>query len=309
MKNTIFKGVGTAIVTPMDESGNIDFVSLGRLLEFQLGHGADAIIAAGTTGESAVLEDWEIIALAEYVIRYVDHRIPVIVGTGSNNTAHSIFLSKEAENLGADGLLLVTPYYNKTSQKGLVQHFTAIGDSVDLPMIIYNVPSRTGMDINPETYLELSAHPNICGIKEASGNFARIAETAGLCEGRLDLYSGNDNQTLPVLALGGHGVISVLGNLMPEEMHDLCCHYFSGKVGKSRRLQLSLLDLMNALFSDVNPIPVKSALSMMGICGDFCRLPLIPFDGERKEELRKIMEKHGLISSFSPSAVANEASL
>lgn len=293
----------------MDEAGNIDFVSLGRLLEFQLNHHADAVIVSGTTGESAVLEDWEIIAVAEYVIRYVDHRIPVIVGTGSNNTAHSIFLSKEAQNLGADGLLQVTPYYNKTSQKGLIRHFTAIGDSVDIPMIIYNVPSRTGMNIKPETYLELSAHPNICGIKEASGSFAQIAETASLCEGRLDIYSGNDNQTLPVLALGGQGVISVLGNLMPKEMHDLCYSYFRGETGKSRRMQLSLLDLMNALFCDVNPIPVKSALNMMGICGDFCRLPLVPLCGDQKEELRKIMEKHGLVSSFSPSAVANKASL
>lgn len=297
MKNTIFKGSGTAMVTPMDGDGNIDFNALGKMLEFQLANRADAVIVSGTTGESAVLEDWEIIALAEYVIRYVDHRIPVIVGTGSNNTAHSIFLSKEAEALGADGLLQVTPYYNKTSQRGLIKHFTAIGDSVDIPMIIYNVPSRTGMDIRPETYLELSSHPNICGIKEASGDFNRIAKTAELCEGRLDIYSGNDSQTLPILSLGGQGVISVLGNLMPTEMHLLCRSFLDGEIEKSRKLQLSLLDLMNALFCDVNPIPVKAALEMMGMCGEFCRLPLVPLSKEQKEKLRKLMEKYDLISS------------
>lgn len=292
MKHTIFKGSGTAIVTPMDEKGNIDFRSLGKLLEFQLNCCADAIIVSGTTGESATLEDWEILALAEYVIRYVDHRVPVIVGTGSNNTAHSVFLSKEAEALGADGLLQVTPYYNKTSQKGLIEHFTAIGDSVDIPMIIYNIPGRTGMNIKPETYLELSAHPNICGIKEASGNFSQTAETMRLCEDRLDLYSGNDDQTLPILSLGGVGVISVLGNLMPKEMHDLCSSYLEGETEKSRKLQLGLLDLMEAMFCDVNPIPVKAALSMMGMCRDTCRLPLVPLSGNEKEKLRKIMEKH-----------------
>lgn len=296
MKHAIFKGAATAIITPMDGAGNVDFRSLKRLLDFQIENGIDAIVVTGTTGESSTLEDWEKIAVAEFVIKYVDHRVPVIVGTGSNDTSHAVFLSKEAENLDADGLLLVTPYYNKTSQRGLIRHFTEIADSVNIPAILYNVPTRTGVSINPETYLELSKHPNICGIKEASGNLSHIAKVAALCGDELSLYSGNDDQIVPILSLGGEGVISVLGNIMPRETHEICRFYFDGEVKMSSGLQLELLDLMNALFSDVNPIPVKAALEMMGICKGNLRLPLVEMEEGSRAKLKRIMEDHGLLA-------------
>lgn len=292
MKDAIFKGSAAAIVTPMDERGNIDFTALEKLLKYQLDNGTDAILVNGTTGESATLEEKEKLELLKSVIYYVNKRVPVIMGTGSNCTSHAIHLSRKAQALGASALLQVTPYYNKTSQKGLVEHFTAVADSVDIPIILYNVPCRTGVNIAPETYLELSGHPNIQGVKEAGGNISHIAKIFSLCKDKLDIYSGNDDQTVPILSLGGKGVISVLANIMPRQTHQMCSYFFEGQVENSRRMQLELLDIMNAMFMDVNPIPVKAALSIMGICGEHYRLPLTRMKEEEKEKLKRIMESY-----------------
>lgn len=295
MKKTIFKGSATAIITPMDKKGIIDFDALKKVLDFQLKNETDAIVVTGTTGENATLDDQEHLSVIKFTIDYINNRVPVIASTGSNNTNHAILMSKEAQAMGADALLVVTPYYNKTSQTGLIRHFTAIGDGVELPMILYNVPSRTGMCIQPETYLELSHHPNIYATKEASGDISLIAKTAALCGDNLTLYSGNDDQTLPILSLGGKGIISVLGNIMPKEMHNLCMCYFEGLTEESMDLQLQLLDIMNMMFCDVNPIPVKTAMEFMGICQKNCRLPLVALDRKNKKRLKEVMLKHGLI--------------
>lgn len=291
MKRQIFAGMATALVTPMDGSGGIDYPALEGLLEFQIEHGADALVILGTTGEASTLTDREKAELAEFAVRRVDKRLPVIMGTGSNDTRHSAMLSREAERIGADGLLLVTPYYNKTSQEGLIRHFETIADQVTIPVILYNVPTRTGVNICPETCGRLAAHPNICGIKEASGNLSQVAKIAALCGDDLAIYSGNDDQILPVLSLGGQGVISVLGNLMPEETARICRLFWEGKREESTALQLELLDLMNAMFWDVNPIPVKAALEIMGMCRQDCRLPLVPMDGAMKQELKMLMNR------------------
>lgn len=292
MKDAIFKGSGTAIVTPMDEQGNVDFKTMEKLLKFQLENGTDAIVVNGTTGESATLEEKEKLELIEFTVHYVNHRVPVIMGTGSNCTAHAVRLSRKAQALGASALLLVTPYYNKSSQHGLVEHFTAIADSVEIPIILYNVPTRTGININPETYRELSEHPNIQAIKESGGNISQIAKTMSLCSGKLDLYSGNDDQTVPLLSLGGIGVISVLANIMPFETHMMCQYFFDGEIEKSRDMQLELLNMMNALFIDVNPVPVKAALSILGLCGENYRLPLTRMKEGDREKLKQIMETY-----------------
>lgn len=294
MKRRVFTGMATALVTPMDDGGGIDYLALERLLEFQIEQGADALVVMGTTGEASTLADKERKELAEFVIRRVDKRLPVILGTGSNDTQKSVRLSREAEQAGADGLLLVTPYYNKTSQEGLYRHFATIADQISIPAILYNVPTRTGVNLCPETCRRLAKHPNICGLKEASGNISQVAKVAAMCGDALAIYSGNDDQILPVLALGGQGVISVLGNIMPRETAKLCRLYFEGRVGESTALQLELLELMNAMFWDVNPIPVKAALEIMGLCREDCRLPLVPLDAERKRELRELMESYGL---------------
>lgn len=294
MKRRVFTGMATALVTPMDDGGGIDYLALERLLEFQIEQGADALVVMGTTGEASTLADKERKELAEFVIRRVDKRLPVILGTGSNDTQKSVRLSREAEQAGADGLLLVTPYYNKTSQEGLYRHFATIADQISIPAILYNVPTRTGVNLCPETCRRLAGHPNICGLKEASGNISQVAKVAAMCGDALAIYSGNDDQILPVLALGGQGVISVLGNIMPRETAKLCRLYFEGRVGESTALQLELLELMNAMFWDVNPIPVKAALEIMGLCREDCRLPLVPLDAERKRELRELMESYGL---------------
>lgn len=291
MRQSIFEGSGAALATPMDSRGNLDLGAMGRLLERLIEEGTDAVIVNGTTGESATLDDREKLAVIEFVIRRVDGRIPVIAGTGSNCTKHAVELSKEAEKLGADALLQVTPYYNKTSQEGLVRHFTQVGDHVGIPMLLYNVPSRTGVAIEPETYRVLSEHPRIIGTKEAGGNLSMIAKTAALCGGGFDIYSGNDDQTVPVMALGGKGVISVLANLMPRQMHEMCRLFLDGNVKESRKMQLELLELMEALFWDVNPIPVKAALSIMGVCEDSCRLPLIPMEPGQKKKLEALMRR------------------
>ena len=296
MKQTIFKGSGVAIITPMLADGSVNFPVLGELLEQQIAAGTDAVIICGTTGEASALNDAEHLDVIGYACKTVAGRLPVIAGTGSNDTRHAIALSTEAKNRGADALLQVTPYYNKTSQAGLVRHFTAITDAVGLPVILYNVPSRTGMTIQPETYAELAKHPLIVATKEASGNFSAIAKTAALCGDDLAIYSGNDDQILPVLSLGGIGVISVLANVAPKETHDICRLYFEGKQAESLALQLRLLDLTEALFCDVNPIPVKEAMAMLGYDAGSCRMPLAPLSEANRERLKAALQKAGFLS-------------
>ncbi|RKD33971.1 4-hydroxy-tetrahydrodipicolinate synthase [Lacrimispora algidixylanolytica] len=292
MKNAIFKGSGAAIVTPMDEHGNLDLKATEKLLKFQLEHGTDAIIVNGTTGESSTLEEKEKLELLELTIHYVNHRVPVIMGTGSNNTLHAVRMSRKAQALGASGLLVVTPYYNKASQQGLIEHYNTIADSVNIPIIIYNVPTRTGINVEPETYKTLSEHPNIQATKEANASITHVSKVAALCGSRLDIYSGNDDLTLPIMALGGKGVISVLANIMPFEMHLLCQHFFDGEIEKSKDMQLELLKIMNAMFMEVNPIPVKTAASMLGLCGENFRLPMTKLDPDKKKKLREIMASY-----------------
>ncbi len=296
MKKTIFTGAGVAIVTPMKEDGSVNLEKLGALLDFQIDNGTDAIIICGTTGESATLTHEEHVAAIDYAIRKVNGRVPVIAGTGSNDTRYAIELSLEAQKSGADGLLLVTPYYNKTTQAGLVRHFFAVADRVSLPMLIYNVPSRTGMNVLPATYKELSKHPNIAGVKEANGNIAALAETAALCGDELALYSGEDNMIVPALSLGGKGVISVLSNVLPRETHEICSKYFEGDIESSRRLQLDCMGLVSALFSETNPIPVKEALNRMGWDVGECRMPLAPMQPEHRAQLYAELKRHGLIA-------------
>ena len=265
---------GTAIATPFDERG-INFEEYKKLVEFQIVQGADAIIVCGTTGESSTMSNTEKEDLIKFTVDIVDKRIPVIAGTGGNNTANVIELSKYAETVGADGLLVVTPYYNKTTQQGLVSHYTAIANSVSLPIILYNVPSRTGLNITPETYLELSKIENIVAVKEASGNISQVAKIAELCGDNLNIYSGNDDQVLPILSLGGLGVISVLSNIYPKYVHNMVINYLSGKHEEALKAQLNSLSLINALFSEVNPIPIKEALNILGFNFGKPRLPLV----------------------------------
>lgn len=295
MKKTIFTGAGVAIVTPMNPDESINFDRLGQIIDNQIENGTDAIVICGTTGESATMTDQEHVDCIEYAVKRVNGRVPVIAGAGSNHTSYAVWMSKEAKRVGADALLHVTPYYNKTSQTGLIRHFNAVADATDLPIILYNVPSRTGVNITPSTYRELAKHPNIVAAKEASGNISQIAQIAQACGDELDLYSGNDDQIVPLLSLGAKGVISVLSNIMPRETHDICRLFFEGKIAESRALQLKLLPLINALFSDVNPIPVKEAMNMMGWeCGE-CRLPLVSMQPQAKEHLRVLMQEQGLI--------------
>lgn len=295
MKKTIFTGAGVAIVTPMNPDESINFDRLGQIIDNQIENATDAIVICGTTGESATMTDQEHVDCIEYAVKRVNGRVPVIAGAGSNHTSYAVWMSKEAKRVGADALLHVTPYYNKTSQTGLIRHFNAVADATDLPIILYNVPSRTGVNITPATYRELAKHPNIVAAKEASGNISQIAQIAQACGDELDLYSGNDDQIVPLLSLGAKGVISVLSNIMPRETHDICRLFFEGKIAESRALQLKLLPLINALFSDVNPIPVKEAMNMMGWeCGE-CRLPLVSMQPQAKEHLRVLMQEQGLI--------------
>ncbi|SHF65141.1 4-hydroxy-tetrahydrodipicolinate synthase [Caldanaerobius fijiensis DSM 17918] len=290
----IFKGSGVAIVTPFTEDG-VNYDKLGELLEWHIENHTDAIIICGTTGEASTMTDEERKGAIKYTVEKVAGRIPVIAGTGSNDTAHSIELSKYAESVGADALLCITPYYNKTTQKGLVAHFTAIADSVNIPIIIYNVPSRTGMNITPETLCTLSNHPNIRGVKEASGNISQVAEIARLCRDKLDIYSGNDDQVVPILSLGGVGVISVTANILPAKVHEMVEKYLSGDVEGARELQLELNPLNNILFIETNPIPVKTAMNMMGMGVGKLRLPLVDMEDNHKEMLRQMLKKYGLL--------------
>lgn len=295
MKKTIFTGSGVAIVTPMYEDGKVNYDELARLIEFQIEQGTDAIISCGTTGESATLDHDEHCKVLDFTIQHVNHRVPVIAGTGSNDTMYAVQLAQSAEKSGADGLLMVTPYYNKTSQSGLVRHFTYVADRVNTPIILYNVPSRTGCNIQPETYLELSKHPNIVATKEANGNVASTIQTMSLCGDELAVYSGEDDLTLPLMAMGGKGVISVFANVMPKTMHELCAAVLKGDLTTARKIQYAHTELMKALFMDVNPIPVKEALNMMGYACGPCRMPLAPLSDAAHEKLVAIMKKYGLV--------------
>ena len=296
MKKEIFSGAGVAIVTPMHPDGSIHYEKLGQMIDWQIENHTDAIVICGTTGESACMTDQEHIDCIEFAVKHTAGRVPVIAGAGSNDTAYAVQLSKEAKQLGAAALLHVTPYYNKTSQKGLIAHFTTIADATDLPIILYNVPSRTGVNIKPETYVQLAKHPNIVAAKEASGNISQVAQIKALCGDDLDLYSGNDDQIVPLLSLGAKGVISVLSNVMPKETHDICALFFEGKVKESAALQLKLLDLINHLFMDVNPIPVKAAMNLMGFDVGECRLPLVSMDDAQIGVLRESMKQAGLLA-------------
>lgn len=293
-KKPLFRGVGTALITPTNEKG-VDYDSLGRLIDWQIEEGVNALIIAGTTGEGSTLSDKEHKELLEFSCKRINKRVPMIAGTGSNDTAYSVQLSKHAEEAGADGLLCVTPYYNKTTQKGLVAMYTAIANSVNIPIILYNVPSRTGINIDPKTYLELSKVENIIAIKEANADLAKITEAFNLVGDKMDIYSGNDDEILIFLALGGLGVISVLSNIMPRKTVEMCDKFFAGDIEGARKLQLELFPLIRALFSEVNPIPVKAALAKMGFCDNYFRLPLIPMSKEKEEVLFKLMKEQNLI--------------
>ncbi|MEY8534748.1 4-hydroxy-tetrahydrodipicolinate synthase [Blautia pseudococcoides] len=291
----IFTGAGVAIVTPMKENGDVNFEKLGEILEEQIKEGTDSIVICGTTGESSTLTHEEHLETIKYTIDKVNKRIPVIAGTGSNCTETAIYLSTEAEKYGADGVLLVTPYYNKATQKGLIEHYTKIAESIRIPVILYNVPSRTGINIQPKTVAYLVEHvENIVGIKEASGDIAQVAEMAALTKGKLDIYSGNDNQIVPLMSLGGKGVISVLSNVAPRYTHDMVEKYLNGDVKESCDMQLNAMPLINALFLEVNPIPVKAAMNLMGMEVGPLRSPLTEMEEADREKLKEEMVKFGL---------------
>ncbi len=292
-KPAIFTGAGVALVTPMHPDGSINFEKYRELIDFQIENGTDAIIAVGTTGEASTLDNDEHLEAIRVAVEHTNGRVPVIAGTGSNNTRQAIYMSNESRAMGVDGLLLVTPYYNKTSQRGLIAHYSRIAASVDLPMILYNVPTRTGLNLKPETVAELYKVPNICAIKQANSNFSETTILASLSD--IPIYSGNDDLIVPTLALGGKGVISVLSNVAPRAVHELCAAWFAGNTEESLRLQLEYLDLANALFTDVNPIPVKEALNMMGFDVGECRLPLYEMEPATKEKLRAVLQRYDLI--------------
>ena len=294
MKKTIFTGAATAIVTPF-KNNEVDYDTFARLIDWQIAEGIDAIVACGTTGEASTLTDEEHRAVLKFAVDHVNGRVPVIAGTGSNDVAYAIDLTKYACEIGADAMLLVTPYYNKATQKGLIASFTAVADVSTKPVILYNVPSRTGCNILPETIAVLAEHPNIVAVKEASGNISQIAEIAALTRGKIDIYSGNDDQIVPILALGGKGVISVLSNPMPRATSEICHKFFAGDVAGSLKLQLDLLPLVNALFCEVNPIPVKAAMAAMGYGENSLRLPLTPMEKAHEEKLLSLMREQGLI--------------
>lgn len=295
MKKQLFTGSGVAIVTPMGPDGSVNYEVFRNLIELQIQNDTDAIIVCGTTGEASTLNDQEHLDVIEYCVKTVNKRVPVIAGTGSNDTPHAINLSKEAAVRGTDGLLQVTPYYNKANQSGLIRHFTSIADAVGLPVILYNVPSRTGMTIAPATYKELAQHPLIVATKEASGDIAHIARVAALCGDELAMYSGNDDQIVPIMSLGGLGVISVLANVIPREIHDICHLYLAGRVQESGQQQLDILPLNDALFSEINPVPVKEALNLMGYNAGPCRMPLGEMAPKNRELLRLALQKAGLL--------------
>jgi 4-hydroxy-tetrahydrodipicolinate synthase len=294
MKNTVFTGAATAIVTPLNKDG-IDFEKFAKHIDWQIDNGIDAIVVAGTTGEGSTLTDAEHKAAIKFCVEQVAGRVPVIAGTGSNDTSYAIELTKYACEVGADAMLLITPYYNKATQKGMIESFRAIADVSTKPCILYNVPSRTGCNILPETAAVLAEHPRIVAIKEACGNISQVAKLAALCGDKLDIYSGNDDQIVPTMSLGGKGVISVLSNIMPAETSRMCKAYLEGNVAEATAMQLKYLELIDALFCEVNPIPVKAAVAAMGFCDNYLRLPLTCMEPQNEEKLLKLMREQNLI--------------
>ena len=294
MKKVIFTGAGVAIVTPFTRDG-IHFPVLGQMIEDQIAGGTDAIIITGTTGESAGMTDEEHRAAIRFAVEQVKGRIPVIAGTGSNETAYAVQLTKYAEEVGADAALVVTPYYNKCTQNGLIRHYTMIADAVNIPLILYDVPSRTGVSIKTSTYVELAKHPRIAAVKEANGDLSSILRLRHACGDELAVYSGNDDQIVPILSLGGKGVISVLSNVAPKETHAICQLYFDGKVQEAAKLQIEYADLIDALFCEVNPIPVKAAMRLMGYDAGPLRMPLTDPEPAHLEQIRAALKRHGLI--------------
>ena len=292
-QNPIFKGVATALITPITSQG-VDYDALKKLINWQIEQGVDALVICGTTGESSTLSDEEHRQVLKFAIKVADGRVPMIAGTGSNDTVYAIDLTRYACELGYDAMLVVTPYYNKTTQNGLVAMFTAIADASTKPIILYNVPSRTGVNIEPATYARLAEHPQICAIKEANGNISKIVETAALVGDKLDIYSGNDDQIVPIMACGGVGVISVLSNVLPRETAELCRKYFAGDVAGAMELQKKYLPLINALFCEVNPIPVKAAMAALGFCENYLKLPLVPMEEAHRQTLLACMRDVGL---------------
>lgn len=293
---SIFKGAGVAIVTPMYENGEVNYDQFGKLIEFQIENKTDAIVVCGTTGEASTLTHEEHLDVIRYCVKAVNGRVPVIAGTGSNCTETAIYLSQEAEQAGADGLLVVSPYYNKATQNGLYAHFKMVAESVKIPVLLYNVPGRTGCNILPETVVRLCKDVgNIAGVKEASGNISQIAHLAAISGGCVDIYSGNDDQIVPIMALGGLGVISVLSNVAPRQTHEICQDFLDGKIAESRRKQLDAMNLCNALFCEVNPIPVKKALNLMGMEAGPLRMPLTDMEPANADKLETAMKAYGIL--------------
>jgi 4-hydroxy-tetrahydrodipicolinate synthase len=293
-QNPIFRGAATALITPLTQEG-IDFDTFGRLIDWQIDQGINALVIAGTTGEGSTLSDEEHRAAIAFAVERANHRVPIIAGTGSNDTAYAVDLTRHACQLGADAMLVVTPYYNKATQKGLIRMYETIADASTKPLILYNVPSRTGVNIEPATYAALADHPNIAAIKEANGNIAKIVETASLVGDKLDIYSGNDDQIVPILAMGGSGIISVLSNVMPAQTVEICTRFWQGDIAGSAALQCQLMPLIKALFSETNPIPVKAAMHAMGFGENYLRLPLTTMEPAHEAVLLDLMRGHGLI--------------
>lgn len=294
MKNTIFTGAGIAIITPFNPDNTINYERLGEMIDYQIESGTDAIIICGTTGEASTMSDQEHIDCIKFAVEHTAGRVPVIAGTGSNDTAYAIELSKEAEAAGVDGLLVVTPYYNKSTQKGLTMHFNAIADAVNIPIILYNIPGRTGVNMEVSTIKELAKHKNIVAVKEASGNISYAAKLLAECGDVIDVYSGNDDMIVPLMSLGAKGVISVLSHVIPKETHMMAQYCLDNNFEEARKLQLEYMKLINTLFIEVNPIPVKEAMNMMGVDVGGCRMPLCEMTDEHKAALRAVLEKHGL---------------
>ncbi|MBR6741483.1 MAG: 4-hydroxy-tetrahydrodipicolinate synthase [Clostridia bacterium] len=293
MKKTVFEGIATALITPITEQG-VDYEAFGKLIDWQINEGVNALVVAGTTGEASTFGDDEHREVIDFAVKYVNGRVPVIAGTGSNDTNYALDLTRCACESGADAVLVVTPYYNKATQKGLVKMFTAIADASTVPVILYDVPSRTGVAIAPETVAVLAEHPNIVALKAASGDISKIAKTAQLCGDKIDIYSGNDDQIIPVMSIGGKGCISVLSNLLPRETVKMSETFFSGDVKAAAKMQLDFIPLVDALFSEVNPIPVKAAMAKMGFCEDYLRLPLTPMEDNTRAVLYEEMRKMGI---------------
>ncbi len=295
MKNTIFTGAAIAIITPMNADGSINYDVLGEMIDSQIENSTDAIVICGTTGEASTMTDAEHLECIRFAVERVNGRVPVIAGTGSNDTAYAVKLSKEAESVGVDALLLVTPYYNKTTQNGLIAHFTAIADAVNIPIVLYNIPGRTGVNMEVATIKKLAEHRNIAAVKEASGNISYAAKLIAECGDMIDVYSGNDDMIVPLMSLGAKGVISVLSHVIPKETHMMTQYCLDNNFAEATKLQIEYLDLINNLFIEVNPIPVKEAVNMMGVNAGPCRLPLVEMTDEHKAALRASLEKHGLV--------------